>query len=112
MCCRFYMEMNPRLRPIVEAAQRSKLYQDNVARIAKPLTAEGEVFPDMLVPVLASNKAGEKAVFPMIWGYHFDGIKRTVANARAETAAEMSAVSCWSPVRADAVYAEKSSPDT
>ncbi len=88
MCCRFYMEMSPKLRPIVEAAQRSALYRNNVARIAKPLTTEGEVFPDMLVPVLASNKAGEKAVFPMIWGYHFDGIKRTVANARSETAAE------------------------
>ncbi len=88
MCCRFYMEMSPKLRPIVEAAQRSSLYRKNVARIAKPLTTEGEVFPDMLVPVLASNKAGEKAVFPMIWGFHFDGIKRPVANARSETAAE------------------------
>ena len=87
MCCRFYMEMSPKLRPIVEAAQRSALYRNNIARIAKPLTAEGEVFPDMLVPVLASNRAGEKAVFPMIWGYHFDGIRRTVANARSATAA-------------------------
>ena len=88
MCCRFYMEMSPKLRPIVEAAQKSKLYRDNVARIARPLTTGGEVFPDSLVPVLASNKAREKAVFPMIWGYHFDGIRRTVANARSETAAE------------------------
>ena len=80
MCCRFYMEMSPK--------QRSALYRKNIARIAKPLTAEGEVFPDMLVPVLASNKAGEKAVFPMIWGYHFDGIKRPIANARSETASE------------------------
>lgn len=88
MCCRFYMEMSPKLRPIVEAAQRSGLYRKNVARIAKPLTTEGEVFPDMLVPVLASNKAGEKAVFPMIWGYNLPGIRRPVANARSETAAE------------------------
>ena len=88
MCCRFYMEMSPTLRPIVEAAQRSGLYRKNVARIAKPLTTQGEVFPDMLVPVLASNKAGEKAVFPMIWGYNLPGIRRPVANARSETAAE------------------------
>ena len=74
MCCRYYMEMSPELRPIVEAAQRSGLYQKNIARIAKPLTTEGEVFPNMLVPVLASNKAGEKAVFPMIWGYNIEGI--------------------------------------
>lgn len=88
MCCRYYMEMSPELRPIVEAAQRSGLYQKNIARIAKPLTTEGEVFPNMLVPVLASNKAGEKTVFPMIWGYNIEGIKRPIANARSETAAE------------------------
>ena len=88
MCCRFYMEMSPKLRPIVEAAQKSRLYQNNVARIAKRLTTEGEVYPDMLVPVLASNKAGEKAVFPMIWGYNFEGIRHPIANARSETAAE------------------------
>lgn len=90
MCCRFYMEMSPKLRPIVEAANKSKLYRDNIARIARPLTAEGEVFPDMLVPVLASNKAGEKAVFPMLWGYNIPGLKRPVANARSETASEKS----------------------
>ena len=88
MCCRFYMEMSPKLRPIVEAAQRSRLYRDNVARIAKPLITGGEVYPDTLVPVLASNKAGRPSVFPMLWGYHFDGLARPVVNARSETAAE------------------------
>ncbi len=88
MCCRYYMEMSPRLRPIVEAAQSSRLYQRNIARIAKPLTTEGEVFPDALVPVIASNRAGEKSVFPMLWGYHIQGIARSIANARVETAAE------------------------
>lgn len=88
MCCRFYMEMSPELRPIVEAAQSSRLYRDNIQMLPKALTTEGEVFPDALVPVLASNKAGQKTVFPMIWGYHFPGIARTVANARVETAAE------------------------
>ena len=91
MCCRYYMEMSPKLRPIVEAAQRSKLYQANIQRIARPLSTEGEVWPDSLVPVLASNRAGEKAVFPMLWGYHIHGITRIVANARAETAAEKAA---------------------
>ena len=88
MCFRYYMEMSPRLRPIVEAAARSRLYRDNVEKIARPLVTEGEVFPDSLVPVIASSKAGKKAVFPMLWGYHADGIARVIANARAETAAE------------------------
>ena len=88
MCCRYYMEMSPTLRPIVEAAQKSRLYRSNIARIAKPLTTEGEIFPDMMVPVLASSKSGEKMVFPMIWGYHVEGISRPIVNARTETAPE------------------------
>ena len=82
------MEMSPKLRPIVEAAARSKLYLDNIGKIAKPLITEGEVFPDSLVPVIASSKAGKKTVFPMIWGYHVDGVSRTIANARSESAPE------------------------
>ena len=88
MCCRYYMELSPELRPIVEAAKSSKLYLNNIQRLPKPLTTEGEVFPEALVPVLASSRSGEKAVFPMIWGYHVPGIARTIANARTETAAE------------------------
>ncbi len=88
MCCRYYMEMSPKLRPIVESAQRSGLYQRNIQKIARPLTAEGEVFPDALVPVAATSRTGEKTVFPMLWGYHVPGIRRTIANARIESAAE------------------------
>ena len=88
MCCRYYMELSPKLRPIVEAAQRSGLYRAHVSQIARPLQTEGEVFPGALVPVLATNRRGEPAVFPMLWGYHVPGIARTVVNARAETAAE------------------------
>ena len=88
MCCRYYMEMSPALRPIVEAAQRSRLYQASIEKVAKPLITEGEVFPDSLVPVIATSKSGEKAVFPMVWGFHVPGISRTIANARVETAAE------------------------
>ncbi len=88
MCCRYYMEMSPRLRPIVEAAAGSGLYRNNIEKIARPLTTQGEVFPDFLVPVIASSRAGKKAVFPMLWGYHVDGISRVIANARSETAAE------------------------
>lgn len=86
MCCRYYTEMSPKLRSIIEEAQRSRLYLNNVERIAKPLITEGEVFPNSLVPVLASNRTGQKSVFPMIWGYNVTGVNRLVANARIETA--------------------------
>ena len=85
------MELSPRLRPIVEAARRSRLYQNNIEKLPRPLLEGGEVYPDSLVPVLATNRAGEKAVFPMLWGYHVPGIARTIANARIETAAEKAA---------------------
>ena len=65
MCCRYYMEMSPALRPIVEAANRSKLRENNLGRLAKKLTTEGEVRPDDLVPVIATGKSGGKKVFPM-----------------------------------------------
>lgn len=88
MCCRYYMEMSPTLRPIVEQAQRSRIYTDNVARVAKPVTTEGEVFPGAMVPVLATSRAGRKTAFPMIWGYNVQGISRLIVNARSETAQE------------------------
>ena len=88
MCCRYYMEESPELRPIVEAAGRSKLYRAHMQRIPKPLITTGDVYPESLVPVIASNKAGKKTVFPMIWGYHEEGLRRPIVNARSETAAE------------------------
>ena len=88
MCCRYYMERSPQLRPIVEAAQHSKLYLNNIDRIAKPLVIKGEVFPDSLIPTIATGRNGQKAVYPMLWGYHVPGINRPVFNARTETVAE------------------------
>lgn len=85
MCCRYYMEMS---RPIVEGAQRSKLYTDHIAQIPRPMAAEGEIFPGSMVPVLATGRSGRKAAFPMLWGYRVPGIARLVVNARSETAAE------------------------
>ena len=48
------------------------------------ITTKGEIFPTGVVPVIASNKAGKKAVFPMKWGY---AGKTLLLNARSETAA-------------------------
>ena len=88
MCCRYYTEMSPELRPIVEAAKKSKLYRDHIGTFARPVMEEGEISPGMLVSVLASSKSGKKTAYPMIWGYHVDGIARLIVNARTETAAE------------------------
>ena len=88
MCCCYYMEDSPKLRPIVEAAKRSKLYLDHIAKIPSPLTVGDEVFPGALVPVIASSRSGKKSVYPMLWGYHVEGVERLIVNARSESAAE------------------------
>ena len=86
MCCRYYMEMSPALRPIVEAAERSKLMENNMDRLERPLITSGEVAPDYLVPVIAIGQSGARKVFPMIWGYRIEGLNRSLFNARTETA--------------------------
>ena len=82
MCCRYWVDESPEIRPIVEEMNRSRL----VSRWhqTSAITTSGEVRPTNVVPVIAPNKAGARAVFPMKWG--FSG-KTLLINARAETAA-------------------------
>ena len=91
MCCRYYMEMSPELRPYVEAANTSRLGLKMVARLGKPLVTKGEVRPSDMVPVIAPNSSGQKAVYPMVWGFNVTGLDKPVINARVETAHEKKA---------------------
>lgn len=83
MCCRYMLEESPDLRPIVEAMNRSPL----AGRIFPPdaLRSSGEIRPSDISPVVAPDRSGRRAVFPMRWG--FSG-RSPVINARTETAAE------------------------
>ena len=83
MCTRYWIDASPELRPIVEEMKRSRLVDRWHQTTA--LTTEGEIRPTNVVPVIAPNKYGERAVFPMKWG--FSG-KSLLMNARMETAAE------------------------
>ena len=87
MCCRYYMELSPELRPYVEEAGRSSLSERFSRELSRPLTEAGEIFPSMVVPVLATGRSGRKMAFPMQWGYSVPGLKHTVVNARSESAA-------------------------
>ena len=82
MCGRYYIEESPELRPIIEAMNHSPL----VAKFQKSsaVLSQGEIRPTNVAPVIASSKSGNRAVFPMKWG--FTG-KSLVFNARSETAA-------------------------
>ena len=86
MCCRYYMEMSPELRPYVEQAKRKKLTVKMIDRLGKPLKTEGEIFPTDMVPVIAPDQDGKQTVFPMVWGFDVKGLDKPVVNARVETA--------------------------
>ena len=81
MCCRYWVDQSPELRPFVEEMNRSPLLE----RFERMPVSEGEVRPTDVVPVVAVNRRGERAVFPMKWG--FSG-RTLLINARAETAAD------------------------
>jgi putative SOS response-associated peptidase YedK len=81
MCCRYWFDESPELRPFVEEMNRSPLVEKYVK--TGPITTQGEVRPTNVVPVIASNKRGQKAVYPMKWG--FSG-RTLLVNARSETA--------------------------
>ena len=81
MCCRYWFDESPELRPFVEEMNRSPLVEKYVK--TGPSTTQGEVRPTNVVPVIASNKRGQKAVYPMKWG--FSG-RTLLVNARSETA--------------------------
>ncbi len=91
MCSRYYVELSPELRPIIEAARHSSLAGKMVHDLGRPVVSEGEVRPTDIAPVLASNSRGTPSVFPMIWGFRQadrENTKRSqpLINARSETA--------------------------
>ena len=87
MCCRYWTEESPELRPIVEEMTRSPLMKKWTG--APGVVTYGEVRPTNIVPVVAPDRSGKKAVFPMKWGYTG---RTLLMNARTETAAEKSAL--------------------
>ena len=101
MCSRYYVELSPELRPIIEAAQKSALAEKMVHDLGRPVIAGGEVKPTDMVPVIASNARGNLSVFPMIWDFRQAEREHTkrmqpLINARSETAgAKPTFRECW-----------------
>jgi len=91
MCCRYWVEESPEIRAIVEEMNRSPLVNKwNQMTVVK---SYGEMRPTDVVPVIAPDRGGNRAVFPMKWG--FPG-KTLLMNARTETAASKPTFKeCW-----------------
>ena len=69
MCTRYYTELSPELRPIIEEAKKSSLTDKMAQRLGRTLKTEGEVRPTDIAPVIAPNSKGVLSYFPMIWGF-------------------------------------------
>ena len=82
MCCRYWIDDSPVLREITDEMKHSPLMSRWQRR--SEIKTGGEIRPQDIVPVIAPDRFGERAVFPMKWGYSG---KSLLINARAETAA-------------------------
>lgn len=85
MCCRYFLEDDPELMPIMEAVNRSPLAEKLFPR--QSVHTAGDVRPADVVPVIAPDRKGARAVFPMQWGFAGLQGKGLIINARCETAA-------------------------
>lgn len=85
MCTRYWMDRSPELRAIVEEMNRSSLVTKWEQQKMEIRTC-GEAGPADVVPVICSNRAGKRAVFPMKWGFKGFSGKQLLLNARTETA--------------------------
>lgn len=86
MCCRYYVDLSPELRPIIEEANRSPLHEKMVAALGAPFVSSGEIFPGQIAPVIAPSRSGGRSAFPMFWGFQVPGLRSPVLNARVESA--------------------------
>ena len=67
MCCRYWTDESPEIREIVEEMNKSPLVSK--WQRATGITAYGEIKPTNVVPVIATDKSGQKKVYPMKWGF-------------------------------------------
>lgn len=86
MCCRYYIEpKDEMLREYANIAAQSIIHAQFIRSVPKPLKYRGEIRPADIVPVIATSKRGNKACFPMQWGFNMEG-RAVLPNARLETA--------------------------
>ena len=83
MCGRYWLKGSPELDPIIEEMNQSPLIKR--WQLEGDITTAGEVRPSAVVPVIAPDKDGARAVFPMKWGFT---ARSLLINARIETASE------------------------
>lgn len=86
VCAHVYIDSDDHdLLDILADVQNSRL-AERFAEAGKPVVLSGDIRPSDVAPVIAPGKDGEKALFPMKWGFQIAG-RPLIINARLETAA-------------------------
>ena len=88
MCTRFYADIDEELKSFIDEAQSASFAQQMMISLSRPLTMSGEIRPTDIAAVIAPARNGQRAVFPMQWGFSISGMKTPIVNARIESAAE------------------------
>lgn len=85
------MCMSLRIEPkemaeILIKIRKMVLAQEMSVKLGKSLFMSGDLYPTDIAPVLAPNKYGNMAVFPMAWGFTHKAAPKPLINCRVETA--------------------------
>ncbi len=60
--------------------------QEMSIKLGKSLSMSGDLYPSDIAPVLAPNKHGQMAIFPMTWGFTHQATPKPISSCRVETA--------------------------
>ena len=81
------LRIEPReMAEVLIKIRKMALVQDMSIKLGKSLIMSGDLYPSDIAPVLAPNKYGNMAVFPMAWGFTHKSTPKPLVNCRVETA--------------------------
>ena len=86
--CTWYYADHKALSYFISKAQRLPLANQMMNALARNIGMSGDIRPTDIAAVLAPNKQGKMAVFPMVWGFTHEAADKPIVNCRVESAAQ------------------------
>ena len=85
MCMSLKIEPKEMAEVLIKV-RKMALAQEMSIKLGKSLYMSGDLYPADIAPVLAPNKYGHMAIFPMAWGFTHKSAPKPIVNCRVETA--------------------------
>ena len=85
MCMSLRIEPREMAEVLIKIRKMS-FAQEMSIKLGKSLIMSGDLYPSDIAPVLAPNKYGNMAIFPMTWGFTHKAAPKPLVNCRVETA--------------------------